>query len=117
MESLEIRDPDFAVWYDAASQRVCFQGLLRLNGSDEYQPMVDLLERVLALGEPELRWDLRELEFLNSSGINVLYKFIIKVRKEGQRAFTVWGSDQVTWQRKSLPNMSKFMPELKIIFE
>lgn len=117
MHELAVRSNDYAVWYEAESDRIVFEGVLRLNGAEEYAPITDLLEQVLARDTGRIHWDLKGLEFLNSSGINVFYKFIIRVRKQGGLAFKVVGNEGITWQKKSLPNMKKFMPELEIVME
>jgi hypothetical protein len=66
---------------------------------------------------------LRKLEFLNSSGINVLSKFIIKVRQHRERQFkenqpetamTVYGSQTIPWQNKSIKNLQRLMPSLEL---
>jgi hypothetical protein len=67
--------------------------------------------------------DLRKLEFLNSSGINVLSKFIIKVRQHRERQakenqpetnMVVYGSQTIPWQSKSIKNLQRLMPSLEL---
>jgi hypothetical protein len=57
---------------------------------------------------------LRELAFLNSSGINTLYKFAIALRKRGGVKLTVLASSEISWQGKSLPNVKKFLPTAEL---
>ena len=109
---MEVKGPTYRVWYDDASKTVHFEGSLRLNGVAEYAPIVELLDSLLASTTDEIRWDLTELEFLNSSGINVLYRHIIEARKKGGVDFKVRGTTEKPWQKKSLPNMKKFLPTL-----
>ena len=53
----------------------------------EYAPIFDLLNNACALKPAQpLTLDLRQLEFLNSSGIAMLSKFVIGVRNEIGRA-------------------------------
>jgi hypothetical protein len=112
---MDIKTSDYRVWYDDASRTIFFEGSLRLSGVDDYTPIADLLNQSLAASKNDLVWDLRELEFLNSSGINVLYKFLIMARKDGNVMMTVKGSNGIPWQQKSMPNMKKFLPSLTLM--
>jgi hypothetical protein len=49
--------------------------------------------------------DLRRLEFLNSSGINHLFKFAVKLRNQTPTELVVLGSSEIPWQQKSLKNL------------
>ncbi len=92
---------------------VVFAGSLRLNAAAEYAPISALLDRSLDDRRGAVVvWDLAALEFLNSSGINMLYQAVIKARKQGDVAVNVIGADAVIWQKKSLANMQRFMPGL-----
>lgn len=58
--------------------------------------------------------DLQKLLFLNSSGISMLSKFVISLRKKKRLQLIVLGSEEVPWQKKSLKNLQKFLPGLKL---
>ena len=58
--------------------------------------------------------DLRGLEFLNSSGIAMLSKFTIEIRNRKTVDLSVVGSKAVSWQGKSLINLCKLMPTLRM---
>lgn len=111
---MEIRGPGFRVWYEGASATVHFEGSLRL-GTSEYEPMTDMLQKVLDTKPKALVLRMTELTFLNSSGINMLYKFAIAVRKQGGVAVTVRASNSIPWQSKSLANLKKFLPTIAIV--
>lgn len=115
---MEVKSADYRVAADEGSNVVTFSGTLRLNGADEYQPIQQLLDDVIIRSaDGQCRWDLRELQFLNSSGINMLYQLVIKARRLGNVQMQVMGSKDVAWQGKSLGNMTRFMPGLELILE
>ncbi|MCB1614387.1 MAG: hypothetical protein KDI30_00090 [Pseudomonadales bacterium] len=112
---MELKTEDFYIWYDEASNTTHFQGKLRLNNTEEYEPINRLLEKASS-DKPLVIWNLKQLEFLNSSGINVLYKFVLTARKNNLQ-MRVLGSEGMNWQKKSLPNMKKFLPTIELIIE
>jgi hypothetical protein len=113
---MEIKGGNYRVWYDPAEISVYFEGILRLGGPQEYQPIEELLDKVLLTNPKSITMDLRQLNFLNSSGINVLYKFAIAMRKKGDVQLVVRGSKNIPWQGKSLPNLKKFNQNFEMIF-
>jgi hypothetical protein len=116
MLDTEIKGQGYRVWYDPSSKTVHFEGVLRLSTS-EYKPIDELLEHVLASDPPMLRLRMTELQFLNSSGINLLYKFAIAVRKKATTELHVHASSAIPWQGKSLPNLKKFLPTIVITLD
>ena len=67
---MEIKTENYKITYDEMSHSIIFDGSLRLNGTAEYTPITELLDSV-AQQEPEkIILDLKELNFLNSSGIS-----------------------------------------------
>jgi hypothetical protein len=112
----EIETNDYKVWYDEPEKTVRCKGSFRLNGVEEYAPIIQLLNYVADQQPPTLTLDLRELQFLNSSGINVISKFVISVRQRGNIALAVQGSKRIPWQGKSLQNLQKLMPKLQLSY-
>lgn len=112
---MEIASKDYKVWYDLENATVFLKGFLRLDGIEEYQPIMDLL--INSISEvPSLKIDLKELEFLNSSGISMLSMFVVEVRNKGGSEITLLGSNKVLWQTKSLRNLQRLMPSMKLEF-
>src|SRR3954468_24006536 len=112
---MEIKTAEYQVW--AENETVYFEGTMRLGGTESYAPINELLNEALAANPQELTLDLTGLEFLNSSGINLLAKFTIAVRKQGGVVLTVHGSHRIPWQGKSLPNLKKLYPELQLVID
>lgn len=111
---MEIKTEDYSVWYDETIATVIFQGSFRLNGMQEYAPIVQLLNDVAESGVPKITLNLQELQFLNSSGINVLSKFVIKVRQKKDINLIIKASKDIPWQGKSLKNLQRLMPSLTL---
>ena len=113
----EIKGEDHIVQYDPESVTICFQGELSLGGPVEYEPIKSLLEEVTATEPKMMTLDLRSLSFLNSSGISLLSKFVMGLRKKTQIKLIILGSKEVAWQDKSLQNLKKFLPGLELNVE
>ncbi|MDD3517670.1 MAG: hypothetical protein PHQ14_04925 [Chromatiales bacterium] len=92
---------------------IALRGSLRLNGLEEYAPILDAL-RNTAAGGGAVTLDLRGLEFLNSSGIAMLSKFVIEARGREGLALSILGSELVPWQGKSLKNLQRLWPALTL---
>lgn len=110
---MDITHADYQVQYDEANATVICKGSFRLNG-DEYKPVLDLLVRAADALPALLTLDVRGLQFLNSSGINTLSKFILHVRNKKTSQVVVQGSTQFPWQEKSLINLQRLLPALKL---
>ncbi|MEM9272455.1 MAG: STAS domain-containing protein [Cyanobacteria bacterium P01_F01_bin.143] len=110
----EIKDQDYTVKYDSDSNIVDFIGLLSLQGPKEYAPITGLLNKIVESQPEKMTLNLKELSFLNSSGISMLSKFVLGLRKKKAIQLVILGSNEMPWQSKSLKNLQKFLPSLKL---
>ncbi len=117
MNFQEIKGEDYNVQYIPESVTVKLQGELSLTGSADYAPIAQLLNEIAELNPPRITLDLKKLEFLNSSGISMLSKFAIAMRKKTTIQLAILGSDDILWQRKSLQNLLKLCPNLQLTLE
>ena len=117
MDSQRIQGEDYIVQFNADSTTVHFKGVLSLSGSPEYAPISDLLAQITELEPSAMTLDVRELEFLNSSGISMLSKFVLGLRKKPNLNLTIFGSHEIPWQGKSLKNLERLLPSLTLVFE
>ncbi|MFM7425853.1 MAG: slr1659 superfamily regulator [Elainella sp.] len=113
---MEIKTEDYGVSYSPEEQVICCWGTLRLPGTADYAPIAALLDQVVAAQPPQVTLDLQNLKFLNTSGINVLSKFVIKLRQQETIQLTIKGSDDIPWQGRSLKNLQRLMPSLRLMF-
>ncbi|MDP8966288.1 MAG: hypothetical protein M3O33_20345 [Cyanobacteriota bacterium] len=111
---MEIKTDDYSICYDLLTETVSCEGSLRLSGIEEYAPIVKLLNDLADREPGKIILNLQKLEFLNSSGINVLSKYVIKVRQKGTIQMVVKGSNNIPWQAKSLKNLQRLMPSLQL---
>ncbi|MDB9312374.1 hypothetical protein PN462_04600 [Spirulina sp. CS-785/01] len=114
---MDITTETYQVTYDDTTQTIIFHGSLRLSGMEEYTPIIDLLHQIADQRPTSMSLDLRNLQFLNSSGINVLSKFVIRVRQYKNIALFIIGSKDIPWQGKSLKNLQRLMPQLQLEWE
>ncbi|MDX2273303.1 MAG: hypothetical protein NW237_15325 [Cyanobacteriota bacterium] len=114
---MEIKTDDYYVYYDAEAGTVVCQGSLRLAGTEEYAPVAQLLGDAADQQQESLKLDLRDLQFLNSSGINMLSKFVLKIRQQGSLKIIVQGSKLIPWQGKSLKNLQRLLPSMILELE
>jgi len=112
MDAQEIKGEDFLVQYDPTTETVNFKGELSLNGANDYEPINTLLNEVVKTKPATMNLNLRELKFLNSSGISMLSKFVMTLRKQKETQLVVLGSNEQPWQGKSLQNLVRLLPGL-----
>jgi hypothetical protein len=99
---------------DEPSTTVNFQGELSLGGPSEYEPIATLLNTVAETNPATMTLNLKNLGFLNSSGISMLSKFVLSLRKKKGIQLIVLGSNDMPWQGKSLKNLEKLLPGLTL---
>lgn len=110
---MEIKTGEYSVWTEGST--IHYEGTLRLSGTDAYQPILDAMQAVLAEKPQTVVLDLTQLEFLNSSGINLLAKYTIELRKYPDTGLKVLGSTKIPWQAKSLPNLQKLHKGVELV--
>jgi hypothetical protein len=71
-------------------------------------------EEVRRLGLQRVEIDVRDLNFMNSSGLLTLVRWITKAKAHTTGAYhmTLKYDRNVTWQRASIPTLAKLAPEI-----
>ena len=111
---MQVKGENYKVWYDNNNGAVNFNGALRLTGMQDYTPILNLLNEIASTEPPSMVLNLQSLEFLNSSGISMLSKFVIGMRKKKSVQMKILGSNNIPWQGKSLKNLQRLMPGLTL---
>lgn len=111
---MEIKTEAYSVVYSPEEATVSCSGRFRLRGVEEYAPVLDILMSAIQKGHSVLTLDLRALEFLNSSGISTLSKFALKLRGAKDTKLVIQASNAFPWQKKSLMNFQRLLPEIEL---
>ena len=110
---MEVKTSEYRVWADGAT--IHYEGTMRLSSPEAYAPIQAIMSAVLGARPAAITLDLTSLEFLNSSGINLLAKYTIEIRKLPSIGVLVKGTTRIPWQSKSLPNLKKLHPALELV--
>jgi len=116
---MEIVSKKYRLTYEASTAKVSCYGSLFLNGSKEYEPLLNLLKEAANQQPENLALDLRGLEFLNSSGINTIMQFVTYVgnTKSSHFKFTVLVNENNLFHRKLSVNLQRLFSNLQVKFE
>ena len=109
-----IHGESFDVQLEEENSTILFKGALRLCGTEDYAPILDMLKETLTSPAMRIVLDLRELDFLNSSGITMLSRFVMEARDRPGIDLQVLASEAVPWHARSLRNLQRLMPGLSI---
>ena len=111
-----ITGEDYSVVYNDNTRSVKFDGSMRLRTSEEYAPINDLMHKALDAtpADDTLSLDFSSLKFLNSSGINIISRFVIAARKQAKIQLKVIGNQDIYWQKKSLTNLQRLWSSVQI---
>lgn len=110
-----IQGENYTVSFDSASAAVVFCGALYLPGIEAYAPISAFLDEALAQTGSDLTLDLRELRVINSSGADMLFRFVLKQRASASSInLRVYGDSRHAWQTNVCHNMQRLLPTLQI---
>ncbi len=112
----KITGEEYSVEYNDNTQTATFIGSMRLRTSEEYEPITQLLQQAHneTNADNTLILDFSELKFLNSSGINIISRFVIFARKQAKINLQVNGNQEIYWQKKSLTNLQRLWSKVAI---
>ena len=109
-----IHGDSFEVRLEPDNSTVLFKGALRLSGTEDYAPILNMLKETLINPAAPIVLDLRELNFLNSSGITMFSRFVMEARGHAGINLHFVASEAVPWHARSLRNLQRLMPALNI---
>jgi hypothetical protein len=109
-----INGESFEIRLEEDISTVFFKGALRLSGAEDYAPILEMLKETLTTPATAVVLDLRELDFLNSSGITMFSRFVIEARDRTGFSVYLLASEGVPWHARSLKNLQRLMPSLNV---
>jgi len=109
-----INGESFEIRLEEDNSTLSFKGALRLSGVEDYAPILEMLKGTLINPAAPIVVDLRELDFLNSSGITMLSRFVIEARDNTGIHLHFLASESIPWHARSLKNLQRLMPALEI---
>ncbi|NCN08327.1 MAG: hypothetical protein GW938_00635 [Leptospira sp.] len=113
---MEVKTEEYAAYFDDKQQSVIMTGSMRLQNLASYEEIKNILKEGLEKSSTQLTIDLRNLNFLNSSGITTLSLFIIEARNKKSTPMKVIGSAKIAWQIKSVLNFKKLWNDITLEF-
>ena len=113
---MNIQHEDYQVTYDPETATITISGSFRLHTPD-YNAILEQMKPAADEQPDMLTLDIRDLRFLNSSGINLFYYFVQYARKRQANSLVIKGSRQVPWQQKTLKNFEKLWAGLRLEIE
>jgi hypothetical protein len=114
---MNITNENYSVIYDPETVTLTFRGIIRLYGKDGYADIEALLDKLTSMQPAVITLDFRELEMMNSPGMNVFSNFVLTLRKAQTTHLVIKATRQFPWQSKMFRNLHLLMPTLKVELE
>lgn len=113
---MQLNDENFSIVFDNNSNTIFFKGSLRLESMNEYRKIEKFMLEVHDLKLENLNLDFTDVDFLNSSGIAMLCKFIIDIKKMDKMPVKFLGNEDILWQKKSFANLKLLWNRVDVEF-
>lgn len=109
---MSIQDEDFMIEVFPDTKTVIIKGTMRLNSPIAYENHFSGLTN-LVQSEKTITIDIRDLEFLNSSGLTSLGRVFMLAKKTGIKG-TLIARNSIPWHSRSITSIAKLWPNLTI---
>ncbi|MEZ4527441.1 MAG: hypothetical protein R2941_16090 [Desulfobacterales bacterium] len=85
---------------------------------EDYAELESVFEKIIASKPSNLVLDIRNLEYLNSSGIKTIcVSLILEAADIEGLGMKILCSNQYTWQKETVPTFEDLMDNMEIFFE
>jgi hypothetical protein len=107
---MKIGGKTYTITYDESTTTVTFQGVLRLHSVAEGRSITDLLNQVADSAPETIQLDFEQLQLMNSTGLSILSKFMLKMREQNTSKVILRASEKYFWQKDLIRGLQRFMP-------
>lgn len=114
---MKLQGDNYEIRFEEDRNTIMFEGSLRLWDPTDYSKIKQFMLDVHDLNIPELYLNFVRLDFLNSSGISTLCKFILDAKKMNKLNLHIIGNETILWQKKSFENLVKLWDKITLEFE
>ena len=112
---MNIKGEDYNVTYQ--DNVIAISGKLSLMLED-YEKLESLFEKVVESEPTVLTLDIRNLEYLNSSGIKTMcVALVLEADDIEGLEMKILCSEKYTWQKETVPTFEDLIDDIEIIFE
>jgi len=108
---------------EGADYRLSYEnGILAMGGRislmlEDYDRMEAFFKQVIQTGPRSLTLDIRDLAYLNSSGIKTLcVSLILEAAEAPDLRLKILCADRYSWQRETIPTFQGLMDRIEIAF-
>ncbi|MFW5799588.1 MAG: methyltransferase domain-containing protein [Spirochaetota bacterium] len=102
----------YKLHYDVLEQQINFEGTLRPYNYKETHSIMNFMKDIHNKSEGTLKLNFRKLRYINSNAIGIIINFIKYAKKEDKIKLKLIGSNVLTWENKTLPNLTKIWEKL-----
>jgi len=117
---MHVSGDKYSVVYNPETATLTCSGVLDLRGKESYKDISALFDTAADRSpSPErIFLDVRDLEYLNSSGITTIGGFAIRIRNKGGIRLLIQCAKRHSWQSRSMSSLLRLVPEcMELTFE
>ncbi len=115
---MEIADDKYTVRYDASTGTITCEGIMDLRAKESYRSLSTLFNDVVDQEPETITLNIRELRFLNSSGITAIGAgLVMKIRNSGSSKLVIVCNEKYVWQKKTMKIISKLMSGIVLKYD
>ncbi len=117
-KTMKKQSPSYSISYDCESEVINLSGKLHLIQREKaFHEILSWFDLIIDKEPPRVLLDVSSLDYLNSMGISMIAKFVIRARDKKTIHVVVKASKEIIWQSKSLVNLKRLMPSIDFVYD